>query len=206
MEIVYYKTPFEHVIIKNVFSEIELKEINTELDKVCNIKGFLNSLASKAGTAKKDGNIQARKVSFFLDQVFYKNLFKSKIYIYATKPFKPPLSIKISKNNTFGVCLKAINNISLLVSMYKDSDYYLPHSDKSLLTGTCFISKNVNNIAGGELHFPEYKDFKILPEFNTFVLFPSYIIHGVLPVDVIDKTTDQETVRISLNMFTYVLP
>lgn len=207
MEIFYYKLPFEHIIIKDFFNNEELKEVNSEIDKITNFKGILsNLLANKSGTAKKDGKLLAQRTAFFIEEIFHKNFSKSKIYTHATKPFKEPLVNEISENSTFGVCLRSINFTSLLVSLYKDSDYYLPHPDKSLLTGTCFISRNIDNITGGELYFPDYNDFKILPEFNTFILFPSHTVHGVLPVNIIDKDTDEETVRISLNMFTYVLP
>jgi hypothetical protein len=207
MEIIYYKLPFEHIIIKDFFDSDELKEVNSEIDKINNFKDILsNLLTSKSGTAKKEGILLAQRTAFFIEEIFHQNFYKSKIYTHATKPFKEPLIKEISENSTFGVCLRSINFTSLLVSLYKDSDYYLPHPDKSLLTGTCFISRNIDNITGGELYFPEYDNFKILPEFNTFILFPSHTVHGVLPVNFIDKNTDKETVRISLNMFTFVLP
>lgn len=203
MKIFYHKTPFEHVVIKNFFSSNELEEINSELDSICGIKNITNII--KHGTAALNGRYLAQRTAFFIDHIFKNNLDKSKIYKYATKPIKPPLSIEISENSSFGTCLKSINNSCLLLSMYRDTDSYLPHTDTSLLTGISYITKNQNNITGGELYFPDFMDFKILPEYNTFVLFPSYIKHGVHPVNVIDKNKE-DTVRISLSMFTYVLP
>ena len=206
MEIFFYKLPFEHIIIKDFFNYTELNEVNLEINKITKFKGMLNNhLAKKSGTATNDGKLLANRTAFYIQDIFRQNLSKSSIYKHTSKPFNEPLIKEISKNSTFGVCLRSINFTRLLVSLYKDSDYYLPHSDRSLLTGTCFISRNIDNITGGELYFPDYKDFKILPEFNTFILFPSHIAHGVLPVNIIDKDTDEETVRISLNMFTYVL-
>lgn len=203
MNIEYLTYPFEHVIIKNFFTEEETKEVLEELNTALEFnrmftsktKKFKNSAGSENGTLKSD------RLAFNLDEMFKGN---SKTNKHCHKIFYPPLSDKLVENSNFCNFLRNLNYTGLVVGVYKDGDYYLPHYDASVISLVGHVWQEGTSFEGGELYFPEYNDYSISPEFNKFIIFPSYILHGVKKV----KNTGGNLLasRISIALLSLVAP
>jgi len=86
-----------------------------------------------------------------------------------------------------------------LISYYEDGDEYTAHKDSSLLTLLFWLHKQPKQFDGGELYLPEL-DTTIPCKYNTGIIFPSFLLHGVNPV-VMNETSDQDAGRICYTIF-----
>lgn len=86
-------------------------------------------------------------------------------------------------------CFKYIlhtNYDSTLISYYEEKDYYKAHTDSSILTYLYWCHKEPKKFEGGDLILPEL-DAGIEYKNNRLVIFPSWRLHEVTPIKMIEE-------------------
>ena len=107
---------------------------------------------------------------------------------------------KMSSSSILGKYLKNTNQDSVLISFYKDEDFYKPHHDTAMLTAIVHLwPDNNKTFEGGELVFPDY-NYNIESEYNQCIVFPSCLEHEV-PMIKKTITSKHEFNRIAITMF-----
>lgn len=203
MKIEYLTHPFEHVIINDFFNENEIKEVKNEIFKILEFKRLFSSSTDKFKNSARafNGELLSDRYTFDINE-FYQG--KSKTNLYVHKIFYPPLSDDLITNSNVCNFLRNLTSTSIIIGIYKDGDSYQPHHDCSVMSLVGHIWKDDTKFSGGELYFPEHDNYTITPEFNKFILFPSYINHGVKKV--INIYGDQSASRISITLLSLVAP
>ena len=193
-----FKDPFEIFLLEEVFSEEQLSLIKQELNFITTNPGF--SIKKDLGTALQgDGNLKAKRNGFFIEHFLqdFRNtsriykcirecLFKKDMIEHYAKVEKSTIMSQIYRSNTD----------SVLVSLYKNDDQYLPHYDSSRVTAIFYLCDE-DKYTGGDLLFTG-TDIKITPKNNTGIIFPSCMEHEVT------KLISEEDIgytRISISVF-----
>lgn len=90
--------------------------------------------------------------------------------------------------------LKDISGYNVLLSAYKNGDYYKSHKDVSVITVLFWFGKE--NFTGGDLVFTDFNH--IVPfKSNRIVVFPSYYKHEISET----KSNSEDYVRFSATAF-----
>lgn len=183
--------PCEYILLDGVGSEQELGKCFLEAD----LLSPTFDVPKNTGAAKDEkGNVKKQN----------KGVFFTKIY----KPefaFASPISIQVHKvvttlQNKQYTALSQINflkNISaydVLLSAYKNGDYYKSHQDVSVLTLLFWFGKE--NFTGGDLIFTDF-NHTVPFKSNRAILFPSYYSHEVTET----KSDDENYVRYCATAF-----
>lgn len=208
MKIEFLDKPFEHLIIRDAFTDDVIDKLYLEVEF---LETFLRndtkfnfdsnnpveySYRQDGGTLIEGYPTRVNKsgifFSSFTDQ--YRN---SHIYTNLKSLLKQNIYDANNHNILIGYlnCLKC-QDFTVLVSYYKNGSFYDNHFDTAILTGLYYLKPFGNCYQGGDLYFLDF-DYTFTPEDNSFILFPSYIWHRVNKV-----STDQEgTVRIAITTF-----
>lgn len=174
-----YNEPFPFLIIENVFSDDQLEIIWKELEYYCSdYDNFFLSPESTGGAM--DGPKYIKKnAGLFLQEAWARpncsaiNRFISPVLM------AYPKSDWVDKNYYFQD--HQWNQISVLISHYKDGDYYKPHRDLTMATHCLWLYKEPKKFEGGEFKFTDY-DLTIEGKNNSMVIFPGPIKHEVSEV------------------------
>jgi Rps23 Pro-64 3,4-dihydroxylase Tpa1-like proline 4-hydroxylase len=78
------------------------------------------------------------------------------------------------------------NYDATLISYYEEKDYYKAHTDSSILTYLYWCHKEPKKFEGGDLTLPEL-DADITYKNNRLVVFPSWRLHEVTPIKMIEE-------------------
>lgn len=84
----------------------------------------------------------------------------------------------------FKICDKS----SILASYYENTDYYLPHEDRSVITSITWFNNSPKSFDGGDLILTE-TGLRITPQHNRTVFFLGALTHEVQEVMVTNKNT-----------------
>lgn len=176
MKLKYFREPVSFCIIKNFYSEDDVRSIHDELDS-------LNTILKdgvETGTAKTvTGEPKKSNKGIFLDELYGENRSKSAILTLNRKVFSPEVIYELEKKNWIFKFLKRLNHDSTLLSLYKDGDYYRTHEDESFFTAIYYTWKEPKTFEGGDLYFG---DFKVPIKNNSLLIFPSNTAHEVKKV------------------------
>lgn len=211
MKIEYLTQPFEHVIIKDFYNAEELSDVMKEIEDVLGFsrlhssasRRYFQSSALSNSAMDKTGNVLSNRIAFGINELLKGT---SKTFAHTKKIFLPPLSDELVENSNLCKFLKTVNTVGVVVGVYGDNTSYKPHFDSSILSIVGHLWKNESNFNGGELYFPEYNNYSIVPEFNKFTIFPSHEIHGVKLVSQKNKEDELLSMRISITMLTNITP
>lgn len=171
--------PCEYLILDNVCTPEELNNCFNEAKLLTNF--FKDE--SKTGSAREeDGTLKKRNKGIFLEGVYNSTVIENS-----------PISIAISK--VFGTAktqeytpysqmnyLKIINSLGVLLSGYKNGDYYLSHKDSSTLSLLFWFGQQT--FIGGDLVFKEF-NHTIPFVSNRAIIFPSYFQHEITKVEAV---------------------
>lgn len=160
-------------VIDDFYSKADLEEMNNELIFLNNptvFKLFCNHVV-----AVKDGVVQQKSQSLFLDDFFNQNRDASTILSKNRLIFNKDLASELSKKHAFFGHLSKCNKDTTLINFYAPNDYYAPHHDTSMLSVLTFL--NFEEVDGGEFCFPDY-DVVVKPILNRVVIFPGCVNHG----------------------------
>ena len=176
MKFKFYNEPVSFCIIRNFYSDDEIRTIHEELER---LDGHLKDGAQTGTAHTVTGEPKKSNRGIFLDDFYSENRSKSAILTLNRKLFSPEVTYELEKKNWIFKFLKRLNHDSTLVSSYNDGDYYRPHEDKSFFTAIYYTWKEPKMFEGGDLYFGE---FKVPIRNNSVLIFPSNIEHEVKPV------------------------
>jgi predicted 2-oxoglutarate/Fe(II)-dependent dioxygenase YbiX len=166
-----------YVEIKDMYSPEEVDDIMFEFEFFRRSNVFADPEHTGAA-AYEDGTLKKKNKAVFLDSV-YTNRDNSLTLKHNRKLFSLLLD-----SDVLGPISKALqmsNADRTLISYYEDSDYYAPHTDRSVLTALTYFYKQPKRFSGGELVLPEY-NCSLPPTHNTTYIFAGLVEHGVNPI------------------------
>jgi len=154
MKIKLYNEPIPHIIIDNIFDDEQYQRVWKELQYLApNMVGPDGTHAAKDPKELENGNTEftfrKRGVGIFLE-AFFKNPYQhSEIAKTYSSIFNDPKVFEeIYEQSPFFLMFKNVNNTSLLVQKYNNSDEYASHKDEGVLPWLLFFIKNLKRIVG----------------------------------------------------------
>lgn len=182
--------PFEHIIIHDVFTPEELKNVWTEIE-------FLHPRLMRVGENGFDGGSAQDKYGNFLKQnsvlalqdIYNYQSNVSYILQYMIALYNREDLAKLAIHDLgyyFRLYLKAATHYFKL-QYYEDNDGYKSHTDETVFSASLFLHKDPKNFTGGDFVFDEY-DYTISCDTNKMIMFPSTVKHSVTPVIMLDDT------------------
>lgn len=184
-------SPCEYLIFDDVCSPEELQN--------CFLEAQLLSAAFKdpkeTGSAiEQDGTLKKKNKGIFLQEVYHPNF---SIHSPTTQVINKVFNTVRNGNYTplsYMRYLKNMSGYNVLLSAYKNEDYYLSHQDTSVLTLIFWFGED--SITGGDLVFSDF-DHTVLFKKNRAIIFPSHYEHQVTEI----KTNLDGYVRFSATAF-----
>lgn len=190
MEIIHYKSPFYHTIIRDFYTEEEQIMMWQEID-------FLNQ-PGKLLPPKYTGDPDAsqNKLGLFLDDFYGKNRQISNILTINRKIF----NIFDFKNNEnpFLNYLSICDKDETMISYYSNNSYYKSHYDMFVLSSVTLFHRFPKKFSGGNLMFNEYGYIPDIKH-NSMIIFPSFERHSVSRIKV--EEDNYKDGRYTINQF-----
>lgn len=191
-DIEIYEVPEKICVVRNWFSEEEIKQIMEELFLLCDSNVMLtaghNDPYAAMGAENKSlktgkGIILNSFNGFGPTQVLYDRFIN---YRMTDKLYNDDFLNLLEKKDSFYSILKDTKLTSVLINYYEDDGKYNLHVDLDDFTALIVLWKRPKKFEGGKLVFTnEELDFDI--DFNTFVLFPGSVLHGVTPIKATER-------------------
>jgi len=192
--------PFPFLLIRNFYSESELKYIFKELDFLTSPFKFLNA-DSTYSASDSSGNIKKSGYGLFLDDIYNERRI-SNILTLNRKIFNKEVKDNFSSLHSTYNAINFVNVDSTLINYYENSDKYDSHIDISLFTFVTFFFKEPKKFKGGNFIFSEY-NYEIDIENNMVVGFPSDTIHEVTQVELNQDKVFSGYGRYSMTQFLF---
>lgn len=183
---------FPILIVKNFFNKEDLNDLKKEIE----LLKYFELSPEHTQSAFYNGKYIKKNKGIFVDEIFYNNELKNKSKILnINKKTYENETIKIIKNiNLIWSLLQTSNKNTTLISYYKNSDYFLPHTDMASVTILSYFVEP--NFSGGELVFDE-SEIKIEIEDNLVVYMLGSLLHSVESV----SSPPEVSSRISMAQF-----
>ena len=175
-----YQKPFPHLILKNFYTQEELRLIWQELN--------FYTQPGKLFDAKDFGGVVGRTNShaIALDELYYnKKLRKiSNILQVNRKLFDQDLLSGFAKvDDCCGIATMCNDDITK-VRYYHDGEYYEPHTDLAFqFLSFSYFYREPKKFIGGEVYFPQY-DYEYPCYNNSVIMFPGWVKHGLRAVKI----------------------
>lgn len=184
------KDALEYVVIDNFYTKKELDLIYKELNLL-----FPHAQTAELTSVAKDNNNIPKKncLGIFLDDFYGIERAKSSILEFNRKIFNIKLMDKLVSFNAYFKHMHNCNTDYTLINYYKDSEHYLPHHDKSLLTA--ITTFQIGDFGGGDFCFTEYNEAIKYKE-NRCIIFAGCITHEAKPI-----IADIDNYRVSMAQF-----
>jgi Rps23 Pro-64 3,4-dihydroxylase Tpa1-like proline 4-hydroxylase len=175
----------DFLVIDNFYTDEEQMHIWKELDFLTYDRKLFPP--EETGTAHDldTGEALKKNSALFLDGIYARRDF-SNILTLNRKLFSPEI---ISNFDGMDNCFKYIHHTNYdatLISYYEEKDYYKAHTDTSILTYLYWCHKEPKKFEGGDLILPEL-DEGITYKNNRLVVFPSWRLHEVTPIKMIEE-------------------
>ena len=163
-------------------------------DKIWQELCFLNNDPRKFETPEETGSawrpdenggkmFLRKNMACQLDRT-YRNRAVSNILTENRKLFGPEVVKKLQEFHVYFRSMDGIDADATIVNYYEDADYYMPHTDLSIVTALSWFYKTPKSFTGGELIFENEISIECL--YNRTVIFPSMLKHAV-EVTSVDK-------------------
>lgn len=182
MKVNNHYEPFDHLIVDDF---LELSEFNLVFAETLILQTVMtgpSETGSSVDTIDGKKYFRKRNVGIFLDSVYadrkYSNILRSFHKIF-TEEFIEKID---NKNWLYKKYLPKANLDYTLLQSYGDGDYYKSHSDEGLITAVTVLHKTPKEYTGGQLTFSEYDNYTVDLKSNQMIMFPSGILHEVLPI------------------------
>ena len=176
--------PFPFLEIRGPFSEEEKELIMEELE-FFNKDGKMNRPETSGSATSPEGELLKENASLYLDGAYNDPKFSDILNINqkvlsflepkGTAYFPENPSPSWFFNNT------VVGQYNTLISYYDNGEYYKPHRDAATITALSWFYRTPKKFEGGELYFPHY-DFTVEVSDELTLIFPSCIVHEVLPI------------------------
>lgn len=182
--------PCEYLLFDNVCTPEELQK--------CFVEAELLSPAFKEPKETFPAKTKDGKIKKQSDGIFLQELYTPNFALYSPIATTLHKIIKITKEKQYTApsqinYVKKSSGYSVLLSGYKNGDYYERHADSSVLTVLFWFGETVT---GGDLSFTSFNH--VVPFVsNRVIIFPSYYEHEVTKVE----TNKEGYVRFSATAF-----
>lgn len=183
MKIEILKEPFDHVIINEVLTPEQLKNVWLELEFLYPRLQRVGENNYKGGSAQApDGTLLKKNKCMNLHDVYNFQFNVSYILECLIDLHKSEeLNNSIQDLEYYFRLFKKIRTYFFMLQYYEDSDNYQSHRDNCAFTSVLFLHKEPKNFTGGNFVFDEYS-YSVPFETNKMILFPSVLNHAVTPV------------------------
>tara|TARA_X000000368_G_scaffold103849_1_gene80312 strand:- start:734 stop:1426 length:693 start_codon:yes stop_codon:yes gene_type:complete len=212
MNIQYFDCGFPYITIDDLFTHNELDLIWEELNFLTYSHKLLQP---RFDASQQEKYLAAYNNRIFLDELYGNsqaaynrhgslNGFRdvSNILSIIPKIYADDYKICKGHDSWFFKNLKGSLDYTCL-SYYENGNYYMPHSDSSLLTTLIWLYKEPKKFDGGDLFFPDYNT-SIKVKNNVAILFPSMIQHGVDIVNMKEQYQNKKMGRYCITNFLHV--
>lgn len=179
MKIEIQKTPFEYIVIDDMYTKDELTLIWNEIDFLTPKLNTAEVLGTSA--TDEDGRYKKQAHGLILDNI-YPHRSISDILQLNRKLFSVDVVEKAIECHPFFAFMKICNYDSTLLNCYRDGDYYDSHRDSAVLSAVTFFV--TEGVTGGDFHFTDYDNYTVEAKNNRTIIFPSVISHSVDVVNV----------------------
>lgn len=208
MNINYDYADYSIMVINNLFSEIEIREILDESNYIYKYVGLESP--EKTGTDFYDNGLPKRKSSsIFLDElVTQKGRYFSKILkILDNKLSGNHLIDEYIKINPFNSIIRNTNFHHTLLNYYEESDHYDFHKDNNVFSIIHIIYEEPKSFSGGDLIFKiNNKEILIPIKNNLSIIFPAAYEHKVTKISMNYSNSDKMMGRFSFVQFLNIFP
>jgi hypothetical protein len=183
MKMIHNRKMNNYLIIDKWYSEEEEYCVWKELDfyQTTELEKGEETIIAKGD----DGEPLGKHLRIHLNSL-YNPQFRNKSHILrlSTKIQNETFHKKVLEANPiYGRNFTSTNHDYNLISYYEDKHFYKPHIDSFLWTMLIWFYKKPKNFTGGELVFVDRKEIIELKH-NRMILFPSYFLHEVTPIQV----------------------
>jgi hypothetical protein len=189
------------VIIDDFYDQAAIDKIWEEMCFLNNDPRKLNGDPEATGSAfNRDANgkpIYLKQLkALFLDEIYQNNRSISNILIENRKLFSPEVTNKLVDLHPFFKYMQWVNFDSTILNYYENSDHYLSHVDRSVITAITWFYKKPKTFSGGSLIIEN--DLSIECNFNRVAIFSSMLSHEVSPVSLDSNFLNQNYGRFSI--------
>lgn len=193
--------PFDHIIIHDVFTPEQLKNVWNEIEFLHPRLLRVGENGFDGGSAKDDnGNLLKQNRSLGLHDIYNYQTNVSYILQYLVSLFHSEDLAKLAMHELgyyYRLYSKA-RTYYFHLQYYENDDGYSSHKDVSVFTNSLFLYKEPKNFTGGELVFDEY-NYTIPCDTNKMIMFPSVLNHSVNPIRMLND--EPMTGRYSITTF-----
>ena len=200
MNIILNKEPFHYIEVYNLFTEEETTSMFNEMLHHEQKKIFLAEDETGGATDVDNPHLILKKNKGYFWDELYRNRNCSDILKINPKLFDDVFNSDEIQKNSWYFRNMFINMDKTLISYYENSDYYNPHSDKSMFTALTWFYKEPKSFTGGDLVFSEY-NIAIPCQKNYTIIFPSQIQHSVTPVEMDKELLGKGYGRFTMSQF-----
>lgn len=201
MRIEVLNEPFDHIIIYDVLTPEQLKNVWTEIEFLHPRMIRVGENGFDGGTAKdEDGNYLKQNRVIGIQDVYNYQHNISYILQYLVELYnREDLTDSIMSDLGYYYRLyRKARTYYFKLQYYETNDGYRTHEDETVFTSSLFLFKDPKNFTGGDFVFDEY-DYVIPCELNKMIIFPSVLKHSVTPVIMLDDRP--MTGRYSITVF-----
>lgn len=197
IELLPIETPV--LLVKDFFDSYEKELMENELKFLIKPHKLLPPEQTSAATYE-NGVRKKRGMGRFLEDI-YMDKACSEILQINRKYFTLEFAEQIEKYSKHFRYLRTSSRSSTLLNYFEGNDHYKAHYDSCVLTITTYFWKLPKRFEGGELIFTDY-NYKTDVSPWDLLVFPSYLLHEVTPLKLLDKTQDEDLPgRVSLSTF-----
>lgn len=179
------------LVIDDWYTEKEEKAIWTELDFYSAMPKQYQFRTENSNDVARDSSGEAYSNSFR----FYPNSYFNKDYLHISHSFnciqkvRDEAFTKIVDEHLFPLnrMFYSSNMDDTIITYYDNADYYKKHIDTAFWTLCIWMLKDETKISGGDFIFSDTKEVVKLKH-NRAVFFPSFLMHEVEPIKVLDSS------------------
>jgi Rps23 Pro-64 3,4-dihydroxylase Tpa1-like proline 4-hydroxylase len=165
-----------YLLVRNFYNEEELRLIWQELDFLT----YSDKLEPPSETGQPNNDMKMNK-GIFLDSLYKYRSFSNILKVNRKLWCREIVEAIVNLNKIFSDYYTHTDSDNTLVSYYEQSDYYKPHHDRTITTAISWHFREPKCFDGGQLVLPDI-GHTIEVENNMLIMFPSCMLHGVIPV------------------------
>ena len=198
---------FPALIVDDWYNAEEEQCVWKELNFYTNKRTLLRSEQDITTATNKEGESLVKSFRIYPDLIYnpqYRN--QSNICYYTEKFRKKEFHSLVSES--FGPIYRMFQNTNsekTLISYYENKDYYNEHCDIFAFTLLIWFYRQPKKYKGGDLVLTE-SNCTVENIHNRLIMFPSYYLHKVTPVDFKNSTEEIGFGRYTITHFFYTTP
>lgn len=171
--------PFDALVIRNTFSEDQLKNIWKEIDFLTR-KDVMQDPEHTGSAVDENGNAVKKNHGVWISKVF-NDLESSSLYSNSMRVLLSEDVVEsLESLNPLHVMYKSVNDDNMLLSYYENGGGYDMHTDACAYTATTYFFREPKSFSGGEIVFQNGDDaYEQDIENNMTIIFPSAWWHKV---------------------------